>query len=206
MCKINIKFRKSTARNGNEYLYVQTPYSTEFVTEAKKLNGSWVGSQKEWAFDPRVEDRVREVCKKVYGTDGLTPVEYVTVRLNLDALGVSKRSTKSLELFGRTIAIRWSRHDYVKLDPTVIVLEGGFPDTGGSAKHPDLSPWSGTILEVRDVPKNIIKLEDFPEGAIEIFEEKDLKPNFDELRKEADALRKRLAEIMEIFAQYKETL
>ncbi len=86
MCRIEVSIRKATAKDGKEYLYTKTPYSSNFVVEAKKLNGSWVSSQKEWAFDIRDEERVREACRNIYGTDGATPnVEYTTVRLHLDA-------------------------------------------------------------------------------------------------------------------------
>jgi hypothetical protein len=76
-------------------------------------------------------------------------------------------------------------------------VEGGFPDTGGSAKNPSLSTKTGTILEVRDVPKSIIKPEDFSEGAIEILAN-GKRVNVQALKDEAVAIRKRLAEILEI--------
>ena len=176
-------------------VYSVTPYSTDFVTEAKKLNGKWDSAAKAWVFDERDGERVREICRKIYGTDGATiDLELVTVRLHMDKISTDY---DKLELFGRSICRRSYRDSSVKLDSSVIIVEGGFPDTGGSAKNPSLSTRTGTILEVRDVPKSIIKSEDFQEGAIEILSN-DKKVNVQALKDEAVAIRKRLAEILEI--------
>ncbi len=72
-------------------------------------------------------------------------------------------------------------------------------------KYPSLSPRSGTVLEVRDVPKSIIRPDEFPEGAIEILENAK-SADLQALKSEATALRKRLAEIMDILAENGETL
>jgi hypothetical protein len=198
MCIPQVQIRKATAKDGNEYIYVKTPYSKDFVKEARKLNGSWVDAQKEWAFDPRDVDRVREVCRKIYGTDGLSiEGKLVTVRLHLDKI---ETGYDKLELFGRTICRRPNRDSYVKLDPSVIVVAGGFPDVGGSSKNPCLLTKEGTILDVRDVPESIVHPEKFPEGAIEILAN-DKKPNIKALKEEAAAIRSRLAEILEILAR-----
>jgi len=205
MCKnLDISIRKGTTKNGNEYLYVKTPYSGEFVAGAKKLNGKWIADQKEWAFDPRDEERVRELCRKIYGTDGATPdLELVTVRLHLDKLKDYYYGT--LELFGRVIARRPGRDSRVRLDNSVVIVAGGFPTSGGSVKNPALSPESGTILEVRDVPRSIVRPEDFPEGAAVILPN-DKKVNVQALKDEAVAIRKRLAEILEILEKEGETI
>jgi hypothetical protein len=50
------------------------------------------------------------------------------------------------------------------------------------------------------VPKSIVKPEDFQEGAIEILAN-DKKVNIQALKDEAAAIRKRLAEILEILAK-----
>jgi hypothetical protein len=195
MCNLQIKIYKGTAKDGNEYIYASTPYSVDFVKEAKKLNGSWVASSKEWAFDLRDVDKVREICRKIYGTDGLSIVgNLVTVRVYLDKIKTG------YELFGRTICRRSSRDSDVRLDSSVVIIEGGFPDVGGSAKYPDCDPYKGTILEVRDVPESIVHPEKFPEGAIEILAN-DKKVNVKALKEEAEVIRKRLAEIMEILAR-----
>jgi len=195
MCKIKVEIKKVNLKSGDSAIAAYTPYSTDFVSEAKKLNGKWDGAAKAWVFDERDGEKVREICRKVYGTDGATlDVELVTVRLCLDKIGTSY---DKLELFGRSICRRQSRDSAVRLDGSVIIVEGGFPETGGSVKNPSLSTRTGTILEVRDVPKSIIKPEDFQEGAIEILEN-DKKVNIQALKDEAVAIRKRLAEILEI--------
>lgn len=199
MCISQVQIRKATAKDGNEYIYVKTPYSSDFVKEARKLNGRWVDGQKEWRFDPRDIDKVREICLKVYGTDGLTPIgKLVTVRLHLDKMADKTDRADNLQLFGRSIAYRPHRDSQVRIDG--IIISGGFPATGGSARFPMLLPETGTVIEVRDIPENIVHPEDFTEGALEILAN-DKKPNIKALKEEAATIRKRLAEILEILAR-----
>ena len=198
MCKIKVEIKKVNLKSGDSAIAAYTPYSTDFVSGAKKLNGKWDGAAKAWIFDERDTERVRELCRKIYGTDGATlDLELVTVRLHMDKISTGY---DKLELFGRSICRRPGRDSYVKIDDSVIIIEGGFPDSGGSVKNPSLSTRAGTILEVRDVPKSIVKPEDFQEGAIEILAN-DKKVNIQALKDEAAAIRKRLAEILEILAK-----
>lgn len=191
-----VQIRKALAKNDNEMIYVKTPYSSEFVKGAWDLNGSWIARQQEWAFDPRDIERVRELCRNVYGVDDINVApELVTVRLHLDTLYSDYR--QSLELFGRTIARRPGRDSRVQMDSSVVVIAGGFPANGGSAKNPALKEEAGTILEVRDVPASLVRVEDYPEGSIEIIESVK-KIDRQALEAEADAIRKRLKEIMGI--------
>jgi hypothetical protein len=39
----------------------------------------------------------------------------------------------------------------------VVIVEGGFPDSGGSMKSPSLSEDVGTVLEIRDVPLGLVE-------------------------------------------------
>lgn len=130
-------------------LTLSSPYSSALPPKAKALGGRFDGATKSWRFDPRDEARVRELAREIYGTDG-TPEELVSVRVRADL--VSLESVAELELFGRTIVRRWRRDEAPRLGNGVVIVEGGFPRSGGSTKYPELDPFDGTVLEIRDVP------------------------------------------------------
>lgn len=140
-------------------LQVKTPLHPEFVSHAKALNGRWDKDSRGWVFDVRDEPRVRSLCWEIFGTDG-TDVPLVDVRYTLDDDG------PEIYRLGRLIVSRRSRDSRAYLGPNVVVVEGGFPDTGGSVKNPRVAPRDGTVVEVRDVPANLAKkaVEDAPES------------------------------------------
>lgn len=138
-------------------VYAVTPYHPDFVKGAKQLNGRFgdltLGEKqvKAWFFDPRDEERVRGVCVQVYGTDG-TPTATTTLRVDVSACCERAGVNESLIVAGRQVAFRPGRDVEVKLGAGVLLVSGGFPDSGGSAKYPELKPREGTIALVRDVP------------------------------------------------------
>ena len=139
---VSIRIGKETGR-----VYVKSPYNKNFVDAAGKLNGKWVSGSGEWAFDGRDEARVRESCIAIYGTDGTTQAALVTLRVTLGGIdGIE------ITLGGRSLVRRPGRDSRVKLGDGVVVLEGGFPSSGGSVKNPRVAPLPGTVLEVRDFP------------------------------------------------------
>lgn len=137
----------------DEKIVVESDYSNKFVEGAKKLNGKWTGSA--WSFDVRNEDRVRKLLLDVYGEDGTEKkANTVTVQLNLNKYEDNHTSgyVREVELFGRVLVRRPSRDREVKLHDSVIIIEGGFPSTGGSMKNPRLETNEGTVIEIKDVP------------------------------------------------------
>ena len=165
----------STAKmtNGTEWIKLQSPYHPELPSKAKRIGGKWSSEYRAWYFDKRDEERVRQLAQEIYGTRGEgEKVDVVTVRVNLDNVEGAKGS--SLFLFGHEIASRKYRDSKVRLGRGVIILEGGFPDSGGSNRNPSLEPEKGTILEIRDVPLSLVQKADFP---LEIVSEvKTVKP------------------------------
>ena len=142
----------------DDRIYAVTPYHPDFVKGAKQLNGRFgtlsTPTQKlikAWFFDPRDEERVRGICVQVYGTDG-TPTATTTLRVDVSACCESVGVNGSLIVAGRQVAFRPSRDSAIKLGDGVLLVSGGFPDSGGSAKYPELNPHKGTIALVRDVP------------------------------------------------------
>lgn len=161
---------------------VVSPYNPSFVSQAQKLNGDFL--KPNWVFDARDEERVRELCREVYGTDG-SHMEVVTARVRVDSYGFSQ----SLYLFGRQLAKRWQRDDRVVLGDGVIVVTGGFSGSGGSVKNPRLDINEGTVLEVRDIPAGHA---DLTNADVEIIT---TETGPDELLAEKARLETRLAEI-----------
>ena len=57
------------------------------------------------------------------------------------------------------IAERRGRDEAVRLGDGVVIVEGRFGRSGGSAKYPALAP-DGVVLEVRDVPASLVAEDD----------------------------------------------
>lgn len=174
-----------TTENGKTVL--ASPYHPDLPAQARKLGGRFNRASSTWVFDARDEARVRDLARAVYGTDGETAVELVTVRLDMNRL----YGEPDLWFAGRRIARRPARDSAVRLGDGVIVVEGGFASSGGSMKYPSLAAKDGTVLEVRDLPRTAVEAED--SDGVEIVGEQG--PDVDALLAERERLLARLAEI-----------
>lgn len=180
--------------NSNNKLHITSEYSSDFVEGARKLGGRWNATQKTWDFDPRDEERVRALLIDVYGTDG-SPVKTCTVQIKAD----NYRNYDSVEFFGRSLVWLPSRDAAVRLHPSVTVIAGGYPDSGGSAKYPSVDFFEGTILEVKDVPLSLaLDMVETRDNFTIVDDQDKLKAS---LTAEKEALLKRLAEIDSLLAQ-----
>jgi len=139
----------------NGKLIVNSPYNPNFVKHAR-TRGKWNSSKKAWVFDERDEDWVRDMCKNVYGTDGSDANEPgVSVRIELRGEGVEATGNagwESLCIDGITLVTRSHRDRPVIFSDNVVLVKGGFPDSGGSVKWPAVQPDDGTVVELRDIP------------------------------------------------------
>jgi DNA repair protein RadC len=54
----------------NGRVAVSTPYHPNFPARARFLGGEWDAERRIWMFDARDGDRVRSLCREIYGTDG----------------------------------------------------------------------------------------------------------------------------------------
>jgi hypothetical protein len=144
-------------------LLVSSPYMPAFVAGAKQLRGKWDPEYKVWSFDARDEAEVRDLCRRVYGTDGASVPECVDVEIVVadspdpDDPAITFES-QTFSACGRVIASRPYRDSDVRLGEGVRVIEGAFARSGGSGKYPSI--WSRSInsrqrvkLLVRDVPQ-----------------------------------------------------
>ena len=55
-------------------IVVGTPYHPNFPARARLLGGDWDALRHVWIFDAREDDRVRSLCREIYGTDGVAPI------------------------------------------------------------------------------------------------------------------------------------
>ena len=50
---------------------VTSPYQPNFPARARSLGGVWDAARRVWVFDSADHDRVRSLCREIYGSDGL---------------------------------------------------------------------------------------------------------------------------------------
>lgn len=169
---------------------LSAPYHPRLPAKAKAAGGRWHASTKTWRFDARDAERVRDIARDIYGTDGEAG-ETVTVRLTLDS-NYGGRDGESIFFAGREIARRRSRDEQVRLGDGVVLIEGGFPSSGGSRQYPTVNAKAGTVVEIRDVPAGHSDLQADDVTVIDTSIDRDA------LIAERDRLVERLAQIEEL--------
>jgi hypothetical protein len=152
----SIQIEVAKSKSGKSRVYATTPYHPEFPAAAKRLGGRWSAAQKSWSFDGRDEAKVRELVREIYGTDDSAEADLVTVRYTVTAHDAGRAE---LYVCGRQVARRAGRDWVVKLGDGVVVVDGGFPSSGGSMKYPTIMG-TDTVVEVRDVPRRLAEAED----------------------------------------------
>lgn len=143
-----IKVRKSqTKTTKTPIVVVEGRYHPAFNTGAKKLNGQFIAKTYDkpayWYFDARDEEAVRELCRKVYGTDGADNAELVDIEVQ-----VEQSANDDIFLYGRCIARAAERNGSVKLGDGVILKNGQF-------RTRKAQEYVATI-EIRDVPISMV--------------------------------------------------
>lgn len=146
------------------------PYHPDFPTQAKQIGGRWDTVRKTWTFDARDVDRLRAICRDVYGKDD-SPADLVTVRIRYAIpnphanpeqswtrlLTQSELSeTDAWWMFGRQLARQRTRDSEPALGAGVVVVQGKITG-GGSAKYPRLYASDDLLLEIRDVPRAAVE-------------------------------------------------
>jgi DNA repair protein RadC len=61
----------SIVEEENGRIAVSSPYHPNFPARARTLGGVWDTARRVWVFDSADHDRVRSLCREIYGTDGL---------------------------------------------------------------------------------------------------------------------------------------
>lgn len=129
---------------------LSTPYHPSLPSRAKALGGKYDPQNKTWAFNARDEERVRNLAREIFGTDGTITEPLVTVRFSGHMPG------SEYWKFGRLIARRPGRDAEVRLGEGVVLIEGHFLGRNGSTRYPVIGG-EGTVLEIRDVPLSMAR-------------------------------------------------
>ena len=138
---------KTKIENGK--IYVQSDYNRDYIARAKGLQGKW--NSPYWVFPEENIDELRELLIDVYGEcGGLAEKAPVTVTVDLDLDEYKYGAEVSIGGFA-AVKRRYRDSDVIYAD-NVMLLKGGFPSSGGSAKNPRVSPDSGTVIRVKNLP------------------------------------------------------
>ena len=125
-------------------LAVKTPYNKQYIAEIKAQDGWWNSLEKAWIVDRDKKEIVKKIIKNIYEVDmdSFDPEEEVKIKYR--AYDFYKWSR--IKVGGVTMAARYERDDPVRLYFDTYVVEGGFPESGGNSRTPDVDADSGTIL------------------------------------------------------------
>ena len=172
-------------------IYVKSEYNKAFISKARYIQGKWESPY--WVFPEDNREEVKELLIDTYGeADILEDDEQqkVTVEINLEVYKDAKGARNEYRLDNILLASRRSRDSYVKLADNVMVIQGGFKESGGSRNNPTINPEDNTILRVKNVPlSSYEKVKD--EDGIRLISGVDIIA----LTKEKDRLLARIAEI-----------
>lgn len=137
---------KVTIAAKNNQIEVKAPYNPAFPKPARRLGGKWLNEL--WVFDAKEESRVRELCLKVYGTDGVIGVgDLVTVRIEFLKNFSSRKS--GIFFCGRMVASAQSSYSGARVGDGIVFIHGE-PESGGSYKNWCTVIPEGSIVEIRD--------------------------------------------------------
>lgn len=148
---------------------VSSPYHPDFPSRARKLGGSWHSTSKTWTFDVRDLERVKELCRSIFGEDGTDEITLNVVTLRVTVTSEWHEERDSLFLAGRMIARAVGRDSGARLGNGIVLLDGKIT-SGGSAKYWCTVAEKGTVFELRDVPREIAEKEANPYLKIEILD------------------------------------
>ena len=178
----------------SSHVLVTSPFHPDFPREARRLGGKW--NSPVWQFDVRDEQRVREMCQRIYGTDGTAAAgDLVTLRCRIAENRYWDAPRQGLYVAGRCVARATGRDSGAHLGDGVVLLEGTIT-SGGSMKNWNTIARGPVLLEIRDVPRPaaLAAIADPPDSdlVIEIIEQG---INREALLEEKRALEARIAEI-----------
>ena len=168
----------------------RSPYNPSFVDGARALGGKFDRGEKVWRFDARSEQAVRDLCRKVYGTDG-EDEDLVTVEITFAATYGAWQD--GYYFAGRQLARAWGRDSGARIGEGVVFLEGK-PTSGGSMKNWETVIGRGSVVRIYDLPRAALdNAPRDPDIKWRIVEEADDRRA--SLEAERERLRKRLGEI-----------
>jgi hypothetical protein len=138
-----------TTKVAGDSVIVKSPYAPSIPKAFKQLSGRWSPSENAWVIPARYKAQAEQALIKSFGAND---EERVDVRIKTDGTEIGYYQEFWL---GQHNLNRPSRDAAVRKSWDIAVIEGGFPASGGSWKHPRLRPLPGTVLEITGVPKSL---------------------------------------------------
>ncbi|MBG6214311.1 hypothetical protein RCH23_002133 [Cryobacterium sp. CAN_C3] len=129
---------------------LSAPYNPGLASRAKELGGRWKPEAKCWVFASLDEQRVRELAREMFGTDGTDAAAADLVAVRVDASQYANH--RSVTLAGRIILERRMRDEEPRLGQEVILVSGSFRRSSGSMGYPTIGE-NSAVREVRGVPR-----------------------------------------------------
>lgn len=129
---------------------LHSPYDATLIRRAKELGGRWSAAARAWSFDSRDENRVRDLARSVFGTDGSADMDGPSITLRIPCANLPGIYDQEIRLAGRRLAYRPARDDAVRLGLGVVLVDGGFCRSSGSRANPRIGD-NNAMLEVRDL-------------------------------------------------------
>lgn len=148
-------------------LCVKCDFNRDFINEVKSLGGTWHSPY--WCVPEENGEQLSILLLRIYGEDG-TEQERVTVVVLLDFLK-EDRANAVYRMDGKILCQRRTRDSRVQLGEDVVLLSGGFGDSGGSSSRPLVNANPKTSLRVSNVPMLLFeRFKDSP--GVRLYEEK----------------------------------
>jgi hypothetical protein len=157
--------------NTGYHILLSAPYHPALPDRCRELKGVFNREEKTWEFDLSHEIQVRRICFDIFGTDGSDEVPLVMVHARLDLL--CGRQDAEVWCCGRMLAGRFDKNKPPRLGPGVVLLDGGFSESGGTGRKLRLNPHADTLVEVSDVPLSLAQIETDKGMAVTIVTEDD---------------------------------
>lgn len=176
-------------KNEGGKMYVESPYSADWVKRAKMLHGKW--ARPCWVFGEDIADDVKAALNDVYGECG-EEVERVDVLITL----TRGLYGQSISFGGIQLASRFERDGEVRLGDQCIFVSGSFHESGGSRANPRVTCDEGTMIKIKGCPRSVYEAhkDDNPEKMSVMIEDAKV-DRTTELLKERDRITRRLEEI-----------
>jgi hypothetical protein len=175
----------------DDKIALKSPYHPDAPRRCKDAGGKWDKTEQAWVFDARSRQIVEKLAMDIYGYAPGGSEHLVSIQVAADDL---RAEGKDLFFCERIVATRFARDKAVVMPDNVVLVSGSWWASGGSVKNPRVEWKSGTVLEIRDIPR--ILLDAFSGDYTIVGEAID----HEALRQERERCLARIAEIDELLA------
>lgn len=188
-------------------IFVESPYMTFFIDEAKKQNANWNKEEKAWVFEADREEHLKNILLEAYDYDMTNKMKKYDVLLDLDKFAKDEdgHQKRSVRINGLVVVQRCYRDSEVEFGNNfnVYLEKGGFAARGGSSKYPAAEWEEGTTLLVKGISEYAFEksLKDKEGVSIVSIKEAQNESEEDLIKKELEEIQ---AQIKELKAREKE--